>query len=138
MIKDQAGSIISTTSNIRDDLTLVTTGTHHEVTFPLHCDSQREYTFRLKVNITSIGETYYTSFITVTSTTTALIPPTVVDTTFTDVSVQTSHYLGKFTGGSPSCTIAHYRVVDYQRDMYNKDDPDLIVKTAQTAIFSVD
>ena len=113
MIKDQAGSIISTTSNIIDDLTLVTTGTHHEVTFPLHCDSQREYTFRLKVNITSIGETYYTSFIKVTSTATALIPPIVVDATYTDMIIRTPLYISKFTGGSPSCTIAHYRVVDY-------------------------
>jgi hypothetical protein len=128
VIKDQGGNILSTESNIRDDLALVTTSTHHEVTFPQHCDSLREYTFKLRV-LTLTGDIFKTSLIKVTSTNTALIPPTVVDTTYTDVSVETYHYLGKFTGGSPSCTIAHYRLVDYNLNMYNKDDPNLIAKT---------
>ena len=128
MIRDQQGSILSTESNIRDDLTIVTTGTHHEVTFPQHCDSQREYTFKLGVE-TLTGEIFRTSFIKITSTSIPLIPPTVADTTYTDINVETSHFTDKFTGGSPSCTIAHYRLVDYYSESYNKDDPNLIAKT---------
>ena len=83
VIYDAGGTVLSTATDIESSLGFETTDTHNKITFPQHCDAMRDYTFRLKFQ-TDIGD-FETDFVKITSTSLALVPPTVEDASFSNM-----------------------------------------------------
>ena len=69
------------------------------------------------------GTDFVTPYFSVTSSSVPLIPPSLVDASYTDVIADVYHPIDPFTGGSPSCTISGgYRVYSYYAWYYDKTD----------------